>query len=92
MLPHVLAINASVLQDKLPLLRHAMGVAPDTDLVELFLQLNQRLGLPAGLKELGVQQESFLGLAQASLADNAHKTNPCVLTENDYLKLLAAAW
>ena len=69
-----------------------MGVAPDTDLVELFLQLNQRLGLPGGLKELGVQQESFQALAQASLADHAHKTNPRVLTENDYLNLLAAAW
>jgi alcohol dehydrogenase class IV len=92
MLPHVLAINASVLQDKLPLLRRAMGVAPDTDLVELFLQLNQSLGLPAGLKELGVMQDSFQALAQASIADNAHKTNPRVLTENDYLNLLAAAW
>lgn len=92
MLPHVLAINASVLQDKLPHLRRAMGVAPDTDLVELFLQLNQRLGLPAGLKELGVQQESFQALVQASLADNAHKTNPRLLSANDYLNLLAAAW
>ena len=92
MLPHVLAINASVLQDKSPLLCRAMGVASDTDLVELFLQLNQRLGLPSGLKELGVHQQSFTALAQASLADNAHKTNPRVLTENDYLSLLAAAW
>ncbi len=92
MLPHVLAINASVLQDKLPFLRRAMGVAPDTDLVELFLQLNQRLGLPEGLKELGVQEENFQALTQASLADNAHKTNPRVLTEKDYLSLLAAAW
>jgi alcohol dehydrogenase class IV len=69
-----------------------MGVAPDTDWVELFLQLNQSLGLPAGLKELGVMQDSFQALAQASIADNAHKTNPRVLTENDYLNLLAAAW
>jgi hypothetical protein len=92
MLPHVLAINASVLQDKFPILRRAMGVAPDSDLVELFLQLNQRLGLPSGLKELGVQQENFQALTQASLADNAHKTNPRILTEGDYLALLAAAW
>ena len=92
MLPHVLAINASVLQDKLPLLCRAMGLAADTDLVQLFLQLNRNLGLPSGLKELGVQQDSFQSLTQASLVDNAHKTNPRTLTESDYLNLLAAAW
>ena len=92
MLPHVLAINAPVLQEKLPLLCRAMGLPPATDLVKLFLVLNQKLGLPSGLKELGVQQGSFQALAQASLVDNAHKTNPRVLTEQDYLNLLAAAW
>ena len=92
MLPHVLAINAPVLQEKLPLLCRAMGLTPATDLVKLFLVLNQKLGLPSGLKELGVQQGSFQALAQASLVDNAHKTNPRVLTEQDYLNLLAAAW
>ena len=92
MLPHVLAINASVLQDKLPMLCRAIGLAPGTDLVKVFLLLNQTLGLPSGLKELGVQKDDFQSLAQASLVDNAHKTNPRVLTENDYLNLLAAAW
>lgn len=92
MLPHVLAINAVVLKEKLPLLCRAMDLPATTDLVDTFLRLNQRLGLPVGLKALGVEKTSFQSLAVASLADNAHKTNPRPLTETDYLKLLEAAW
>ena len=92
MLPHVLALNAKTLQDKLPFLCRAMDVSPETDLVDTFLVLNKRLGLPAGLRELGIEPSIFQTIAQASLDDNAHKTNPRVLTEGDYLTLLNAAW
>jgi alcohol dehydrogenase class IV len=92
MLPHVLALNAKTLQDKLPFLCRAMDLPPVTDLVDTFLILNKRLGLPAGLRELGIEPSIFQTIAQASLSDNAHKTNPCVLTEDDYLTLLATAW
>lgn len=92
MLPHVLALNARTLQNKLPFLCRAMDVSPETDLVDTFLTLNKRLGLPAGLRELGIEPSIFHTIAQASLNDNAHKTNPRVLTESDYLNLLKAAW
>jgi alcohol dehydrogenase class IV len=92
MLPHVLALNSTILQDKLPFLCRAMNLSSETDLVDTFLTLNKRLGLPAGLRELGVDPSIFHTITQASLNDNAHKTNPRVLTEGDYLALLAAAW
>lgn len=92
MLPHVLTINASVLEDKLSHLCRAMNLPSETNLIDTFLSLNQRLGLPSGLKELGVESSVFEAIAQASLNDNAHKTNPLVLTEADYFLLLSAAW
>ncbi len=92
MLPHVLAINASVLEDKSSRLCRAMNLPPETNLTDTFLSLNQRLGLPSGLKELGVDRSVFPAIAQASLNDNAHKTNPFVLTEAGYCTLLSAAW
>ena len=92
MLPHVLALNASALKDKLPVLCRAMDLPSETNLVDTFLTLNQRLGLPSGLRELGIEPSIFQKIAQASLNDNAHKTNPRILTEDDYLALLAAAW
>jgi alcohol dehydrogenase class IV len=92
MLPHVLALNAATLEDKLPLLCRAMDLPRETDLVDTFVTLNKRLGLPSGLRELGIEPSIFHTISQASLSDNAHKTNPRVLTEDDYLALLAAAW
>ena len=59
---------------------------------DTFLKLNLRLGLPSGLKELGVDASSFQAIAKASLSDNAHKTNPRTLTETAYCSLLSAAW
>jgi 4-hydroxybutyrate dehydrogenase len=69
-----------------------MGLAPEADLPKTLADLNARLGLPAGLSALGVQRSQFESLADAALADNAHKTNPRPLTRADYLVLLEAAF
>ncbi|ARP81908.1 hypothetical protein CAL12_14520 [Bordetella genomosp. 8] len=92
LLPHVIGYNREWLADKLPPLRLAMGLPADADLRQVFLDLNARLGLPAGLKALGVEESIFDAIADASLADNAHKTNPRPLDKQDYLTLLRAAY
>lgn len=92
MLPHVLAFNMPVLGDRLEGLCTAMGLPAGSDLPSVFLDLNRRLGLPAGLRALGVSQATFDDIARASLADNAHKTNPRPVTHDEYLSLLRAAW
>ncbi len=91
MLPHVLAYNASALSRKLPVMREAMCLPSDADLPAAFAALNQRLGLPSGLRVLGIDDSVFPAIAQASLLDNAHKTNPRPLTGEDYIGLLNAA-
>jgi alcohol dehydrogenase class IV len=92
LLPHVMRCNEAWLADKLPPLRQAMGLADDADLAQVFLDLNARLGLPAGLQALGVDEAIFDSIADASLADNAHKTNPRPLSKADYLVLLREAY
>lgn len=92
LLPHVIGYNHDWLADKLPALRQSMGLPADADLRQIFLDLSQRLGLPPGLKALGVDEGIFDAIADASLADNAHKTNPRPLTKQDYLTLLQAAY
>lgn len=92
LLPHVMAYNAQWLGDKLPALRQAMDLPPESDLCQVFLNLNRRLGLPPGLAALGVEEAGFDAIADASLADNAHKTNPRPLSKDDYLLLLRAAY
>jgi len=92
MLPHVLAINKAAILDKMTIMATALRLPADADLSLVFARLNNRLGLPAGLKVLGVNQSDFNDIATAALADNAHKTNPCVLTHDDYVSLLRAAY
>ena len=91
-LPHVLAYNADHLAAKLPIMRAAMRLPGDADLAAVFADLNRRLGLPPGLRALGMDAAGFSKLAQDALADNAHKTNPKPVTHEDYMKLLNAAY
>jgi alcohol dehydrogenase class IV len=91
MLPHVLAYNAGCLTAKMPVMREAMGLPAGVDLPAAFAALNRRLGLPAGLRALGIEESVFPAIAAASLLDNAHKTNPRALTREDYMALLNAA-
>jgi alcohol dehydrogenase class IV len=92
LLPHVMAYNRDWLTEKIPVLRRTMGLAENADLAQVFQDLNTRLGLPSGLKALGVDEGIFETIADASLADNAHKTNPRPLSRGDYLVLLKAAY
>src|SRR3546814_2293380 len=57
------------------------------DLAGFFLALNRRIGIPAGLREIGVDETTLPAIAAAALGDNAHKTNPRPLQEADYLKI-----
>lgn len=91
LLPQVLAYNADWLTAKLPVMREAMGLPAGADLPGAFTALNRRLGLPSGLLAFGVAESVFPAIAEASLADNAHKTNPRALTRDDYMALLLAA-
>jgi 4-hydroxybutyrate dehydrogenase len=92
MLPHVLRFNAPYILDKMSVMSAAIGLPVDVQLPMVFARLNQRLGLPEGLSDLGIQQEVLGDIATAALADHAHKTNPHALTHEDYLALLNQAW
>ena len=51
--------------------------------------LNQRLGLPAGLRALGVSDGQFERVIDGAMADHCHKTNPRIATRDDYHRMLA---
>jgi alcohol dehydrogenase class IV len=91
MLPHVLRVNAPHISDKMTTMATVLRMPADADIPSVFARLNERLGLPEGLSDLGIDASIFPAIAKAALADNAHKTNPYALTEADYIKLLNAA-
>jgi len=95
-LPAVIRFNApaeSMQKDKrLQRMANAMGLgscdAKGTELAEAFHAMNARLGLPRGLKALGVGTDLYEKIIDGAMADHCHKTNPRLATREDYLEML----
>ena len=95
-LPAVVRFNApaqSMQKDKrLQRMAHAMGLgscdAKGTELAEAIHAMNARLGLPRGLKALGVGADVYEKIIDGAMADHCHKTNPRLATREDYLEML----
>jgi 4-hydroxybutyrate dehydrogenase len=94
-LPAVIAFNAqaeSMHKDRrLERMAHAMGLASGSDIGLAVKDMNARLGLPAGLRDMGVTPALFDAVIQGAMADHCHKTNPRIATPQDYRAMLEAA-
>ena len=92
LLPPVLRFNADAALEKYSLLGTAMGGTPNSDPVELISSLNQRLGLPIGLAEMGVPEDVLPAIAASAMVDHCTQTNPRTPTVEDYAALLHEAY
>ncbi|MDT7834669.1 iron-containing alcohol dehydrogenase [Aquabacterium sp. OR-4] len=98
-LPAVVMFNAaapSMQRDqRLARIAHAIGLpgcdAAGTEVAEAIRALNARLGLPAGLRAMGVDETLFERVIDGAMADHCHKTNPRLATRDDYRAMLAAS-
>jgi 4-hydroxybutyrate dehydrogenase len=98
-LPAVVRFNAHAESlhtgQRLQRLAQAMGLPGcdhrGTEVAEAIQALNQRLGLPSGLRALGVKEDCFEQVIDGALADHCHKTNPRIASRDDYRGLLAAS-
>ncbi len=91
LLPHVLACNRAALGAKWAVIARQAGWDEAGDPLRLFADLNARIGIPARLRDIGVPADCLQAVAAEALQDNAHKTNPRPLQQQDYLQLLQAA-
>ncbi len=91
-LPAVVRFNSSVAsiqkEKRIERMAMAMGLASAGDIPEALRDMNARLGLPAGLKSLGVRADDFEKIISGALADHCHLTNPRLASAEDYRDML----
>jgi 4-hydroxybutyrate dehydrogenase len=94
-LPAVVAFNAGAesVQKEARLLRMAQAMNLDSagDIGDAIRDMNARLGLPTGLRAMGVSESQFDQVVTGALADHCHKTNPRIASTEDYLAMLEQA-
>jgi alcohol dehydrogenase class IV len=91
LLPHVLEFNAPAVGQRYAALRDAMGLAPGRDLGAAIQQLNARIGMPAGLGEMGVDDAAIAFAAPLAERDHTNSTNPRRATRDDYAAMMSEA-
>jgi alcohol dehydrogenase class IV len=94
-LPAVIRFNAGaesmVKEQRLARMAQAMGLARGDDVPDAIIAMNRRLGLPAGLAQMGVTTGQFERVIEGALADHCHKTNPRLASADDYRSMLQAS-
>ena len=92
-LPAVLRFNEtaeSVVRDnRYARMRRVMNLPAGADLAQAVHDLTARLGLPTGLRQMGVPEEALEHVVEGALLDHCHKTNPRIATADDYRRMLA---
>ncbi|MFT3776790.1 MAG: iron-containing alcohol dehydrogenase [Ottowia sp.] len=92
-LPAVIRFNAGAesiqKEERLARMAQAMGLDSNTDVAEAVKAMTGRLGLPTGLRELGVTEGMFDKIIHHALLDHCHKTNPRIASPQDYRRMLA---
>lgn len=99
LLPHVEKFNISSCTYKLKRVARAMGVGvlDMSDLeganaaIEAIKKLSKSVGIPSGLKELGVKEEDFEVMAKNAIADVCTGGNPKDVTVEDAIAIYKAA-
>ncbi len=90
-LPSVLRFNHDHIGNKYSRILRAMGKNQSIDLANEIEKLNERIGLPKGLAEMGVTENMIPELVAHSITDPSNFTSPKVPTEKEWEKLFLEA-
>ena len=68
-----------------------MGKKESTDLADEIEKLNEKIGLPSGLAEMGITEDMIPGLAAHSITDPSNATTPRLPSADEWEKLFLEA-
>ncbi len=94
MMPHALAFNAQQVPERVADIARAMGAQDQSPegAIRAVDDLLVRLGLKAGLSQVGVKESDIDDLVQKAMEDGCHMSNPRPCDEHDMRSLFLAAW
>jgi alcohol dehydrogenase class IV len=92
-LPYGMRFNAPGLEVEFKRMALAMELTATSGeaVVDHLFELNQRVGLPVKLRDIGVTEAHIETLSDLALADFCHPNNPKPVTKNDFKQLYTAA-
>ncbi|MBU3743435.1 MAG: iron-containing alcohol dehydrogenase [Sediminibacterium sp.] len=93
-LPYGLEFNASCTAEKFVRMAQVLPIEQKdaAGVINWVRELNQRIGIPAQLRAVGVREEHLETLAKLAVEDFAHPNNPRPVSLDDFKKLYAAAF
>jgi alcohol dehydrogenase class IV len=86
-LPAVLRFNQNHVGNKYSRIALAMGKNQSIDLANEISRLNEEIGIPSGLAEMGVTEDMIPELVTHSIADPSNLTTPRLPNEEEWEKL-----
>jgi len=90
-LPTVIRFNKDHVGNKLPRILRAMGKSESADLADEIEKFNEKIGLPSGLKEMGVTEEMIPELVEHSITDPSNVTTPKLPSPEEWEQLFLDA-
>jgi alcohol dehydrogenase class IV len=93
-LPFGMEFNAPACEEKFRRIARTLNLEgePATAVVEWLKNLNEQLGIPNRLREIGVKMEHLEPLADLAFADFAHPNNPIPVSREDFRNLYTKAF
>jgi alcohol dehydrogenase class IV len=92
-LPYGMQFNISGFENKFRRIARTMELKEETGeaVVKLLFDLNQRIGMPVKLRDIGVKEEHLETLADLGFADFCHPNNPKPVSRADFRKMYGEA-
>ena len=90
-LPTILRFNKNHVGDKYSRICRAMGKKESLDLADEIEKLNEKIGLPSGLAEMGITEDMIPELAAHSITDPSNATTPRLPSADEWEKLFLEA-